>query len=154
QLVRQFRLQNIAEAAVDLGHRTGVGVKRDRLFHQSVNLAKIIYSMKMIGMRMGQQYGVDPAHARVDQLLAQIGRRVDQTHRAGALDQYRRAAPAVAWVSGIAAPPTRSDRRHAPGGAAAEDRVFHAAGRRALRNSRKKLSVVASASASGSMPFS
>src|SRR5579871_1558549 len=108
----------------------------------------------MIGMRMGQQQGVDLMCAGIEQLLAQVGAAVDQHALPAASDQQRAAPPPVAWLGRVAAAPFRTDRRDAPGRAAAEQCDLHAAGRPALANSRKKLSLVTAASSSGGMPFS
>ena len=45
--------------------------------------------MKMIGVRMGQQHGVEPGGAGKEQLLAQIGRGVDQERGTAAFDNGR-----------------------------------------------------------------
>src|SRR6185437_953931 len=89
------------------------------------------------------------------QLLAQIGRRVDENRRAVMLDEQRAAAAPVLRLRGIAGAPIIADERHPAGAAAAEDADFHAAsGRRALSNRRKKFSVVRAASAASGSPRS
>ena len=87
---------------------------------QLADHAKIIDAVQMIGMRMRQQHRVEPADPGIEQLLPQIGRGIDQQRATAALDQQRAAAAPVARVGRVAAPPIRPDRRHAPGGAAAE----------------------------------
>ena len=80
----------------------------------------------MVGVRVGQQHAVEVAHVGADQLLADVGSDVDQHGRhaavAGALDQQRAAAAAVARIGRIAGAPPLPDARHAGGRAAAEDR--------------------------------
>src|SRR2546428_12909120 len=124
----------------------GGGMKRQWVANQSVDDTKIIYAVKMIGMRVGQYHRVEPRRAGVEHLLAQIGRGVDQERLAAAFHQERAAPPGVARIGRVAAAPVRADRRHAPGGAAAEQGCLHrGAGRTAFWNRRKKLSVVAAA---------
>src|SRR5262249_42508502 len=137
-----------------LVERSLVGVERDCPVHQPVDGAKIIDSMQMIGMGMGQDDRVETVDLGGKQLLAQIGRGVDQHGLAAALDQQRGAAPAVARVRRVAGAPIGTDRRHAGRRTAAEERRLHGAGGTALAKSRKKFAVVAAASASGVTPFS
>ena len=81
--------------------------------------------MKMIGVRMGQQHGVEPGGAGKEQLLAQIGRGIDQERGTAAFDEERAAAPRVARLGGVARPPIRADRRDAPGRTATKEGRFH-----------------------------
>src|SRR5260370_39603549 len=83
--------------------------------------------MKMIGMRMGQQHGVEPGGAGVEQLLAQIGRGIDQERGTAAFDEERAAAPIVARLGGGARPPIPADRPDAPGRAATKEGRLHSA---------------------------
>src|ERR1700688_1511603 len=117
--------------------------------------------MGVIGMLMSEQHAIKPVHLCVEQLLAQIGRAVDQNAcyaaRASALNQQRAAPPAVFWIVRIARAPTERDARHAHGRPAAQDGEgqTHAASRKVrgtLRNSRKKFSVVWRAISSGDTP--
>src|SRR5258708_2817479 len=110
--------------------------------------------MKMIGVRVGVDDGVDPAHPSIEQLLAEIRRRVDQHHAVAAFNQYRRATAAVARVGAIAAPPIRSDRRHAGRYPATKHGYFHAGCEAVLLNRLKKLAVVIAARSSTAIPFS
>ena len=103
---------------------------------------------------MGIQHRVEPIDVGVEQLLAQVGRGVDQDpascrRAVAALDQQRAAAAAVLRVVRIAGAPAERRPRHAAGGAAAENCKASASCRSRLRvraaplqNSRKKFSVV------------
>ena len=71
--------------------------------------------MKMIGMGMGQQHGIEPRDASIEQLLAKIRRRIDQQrprHRLSTSSEQRRRR--LRGSAGIAAAPVRTDRRHPP----------------------------------------
>ena len=96
------------------------------------------------------------ADAGVEQLLAQIGRGIDQ-HAAPRFDQQRAAAAPVARVGRIAASPIRADRRHPRGGAAAEHGHFHAGQARRAGLGEQPEEIVAWSprpARSGSMPLS
>ena len=125
--------------------------------------AQIIDAVGMVGVIVGIEHAVKPADTDVEQLLAEVGRRVDEHRRrplpAFALDQHRTAPPPVLRVCGIACAPDIADAWHAAGRAAAKDGELegHAAGtdaaaRGTLLNRRKKLSVVARAKSSSLMP--
>src|SRR6185437_17145445 len=112
--------------------------------------AKIVDPVGLIGVFMGQKHRVEVVHMGVNQLLAQIGRGVDQDPRCSAigspLDEQRAAAAAVFGVVGIACAPAEGGTRHAGGGSAAENRqtqrhVIASAGG-TLLNRRKKFCVV------------
>src|ERR1043166_9106326 len=105
----------------------------------------------MVGVLVGIEHGVEPFDVGVEQLLAQIRRRVDQhtgaPARIAALDQQRAAPATVLGIVGIGIAPAEPDARHAGRRSTAEDRgrerhaAFMAA-RGALANRRKKFSVV------------
>ncbi len=154
--VRIDRREDVAEALLDLGHGRGICKERDRPPHQPVDGAQIVDTMQVVGMGMGEQHGVERGDAGIEQLLAQIGRGVDEEPRPALLHHHRAAPPAVARVPQIAGAPLAADARHAPGRAAAQHRYAHetAAGRRALSKSRKKFSLVAWASAATETPLS
>src|SRR5690606_7938655 len=96
------------------------------------------------------------------QLLAQIGRGVDQhprdPRRLLALDQQRGAAATVFRVVWIAGAPAERRPRDTHRGATSQNCEFQrhaasaAAGRGTLENSRKKFPVVPAAASSGLMP--
>ena len=75
---------------------------------------EIVDAVRVVGVRMGHQDAVEPLDAGLDQLLAQIGRRVDEDsgRAAGpeALEEHRAAAAAILGFVGSHAPqpcPTR-----------------------------------------------
>src|ERR1700722_20367523 len=106
--------------------------------------------MGLIGMLMGQKYRIDVIDIGVDQLLAQIGRGVDQDPGEAvipaALDQQRAAAAAVFRVVGIAGAPAERRTRNAGRGSGTENgqgqRHADASANGTFENSRKKFSVV------------
>src|SRR5215470_6505775 len=96
--------------------------------------------------------------ARREQLLAQVGRSVDQHLGRAAAYKDRAAPPAVSRIAGIACAPIAhavrpAQARHSGGGAATQDRDGERAHRFAFWNNRKKLFVVAFASSSTVTPF-
>ncbi len=74
----------------------------------------VVDPMRMIGMRMRHQDGVEAVDRRLQQLRAQIGRHVDRARRlaavALALEQDRAAPPAVLRIVGIAGAPALARR--------------------------------------------
>ena len=108
----------------------------------------------MVGVGVGEQDRVDPVDARIEGLVAKVGRGVDEDVDAVPFDEDRRPAPAVARVARVAIAPMATDHGHALGAAAAEDGNPHRPARAAdFLNNRKKLSVVCLEIASTSTPF-
>ena len=87
--------------------------------HDQAKGPQIVDAVSVVGVGMAQKDAVEPLHAGVDQLLAQIGRGVDQDRgrAAGpeAFDKHRAAATTVLWVRRIAGAPPLRDPRHAAG---------------------------------------
>ncbi len=86
---------------------------------REIERPQIVDPMRVVGVRVGEQHGVDVPHVRLDQLLAQVRSRVDErgrhAARADALDERRAAAAAVARIGGVArAPPLRDARARPP----------------------------------------
>src|ERR1700737_969362 len=112
--------------------------------------AKIVDAVGLIGMFMGQKHGVEVVDVSGDQLLAQIGRSIDQDSRhsvvPGPFGEQRAAAAAVFRIPGIARPPAERGTRNAGGGSATENRQRQrhavAFGGGTLENRRKKFVVV------------
>ncbi len=77
--------------------------------HVDDERAQIIDAMGVIGMIMREQHGIEMAHIRRKQLLAQIRRCVDQDARSAlagdALHKERAAATAILRVGRIARTP-------------------------------------------------
>ena len=113
--------------------------------------------MHVIGMGMRVNERIDAAYFRIQELLSEIRRGIDQNGRAVLLDQDRSPAASVARIIGVAGAPIATNSRHAPGWSAAENGHFHetiAAGRFALLKRRKKFSLVARPSSSTETPLS
>src|SRR6185312_10635306 len=115
----------------------------------------------MVGVLVRVEYAVEPIDLGIKQLLAQIGRCIDENAgnaaRAAPLDQERGAAPAVLRIVRIARAPAQRRTRHAARGSAAQNCEFQrhaaaAAGRGTLANNRKKFSVVCRAISSNDTP--
>src|SRR5579871_415951 len=108
---------------------------------------------------MGQKHRVDMIDVGIDQLLAQIGRSVDDDGGLavlrGSLDQQRTAPATIFRICRIALAPAERRAWHTRRGAAAHDgqRQRHAlSGRGTLENRRKKFSVVCRDNSSNEMP--
>ncbi len=65
-------------------------------------------------MGMGEQHGIEPPCSGIEQLLAQIRRRVDQNRAVAVLDEQRDAPPAVLRLGRIAVSPIAADRGTPP----------------------------------------
>ena len=82
--------------------------------------------MRVIGVIVRVEHGIERICAHAQELLAQVRRAVDQDRGMPALaellDQQAATTTPVLGVSGIAGAPHGADARHAAGGAAAEDR--------------------------------
>ena len=86
---------------------------------------EIVDAVGLVGMLVGEEHRVDMIDLGVDQLLAQVGRGVDQDTRDSAfpraLDEQRAAAAAVFRIFGVARTPAERGTRNAGGGSAAEN---------------------------------
>ena len=161
-------LKNIRESLADDAGRRLVHVQVETATHDQAKGPQIVDAVGVIGVGMAQKDAVEPLHAGVEQLLAQVGRSVDENGSCAAgpeaLEQHRAAAAAVLRVRRIAVAPPLPDSRHAAGRAAAQDgqpqrQCDDPTACGSLPPSggslEKKLSVlarVAAASASGSIP--
>ena len=81
--------------------------------------------MQMIRMGVGVKYGVEAIHVGVQQLLAQIGRGIDEYAGVFLLHQDRWPEAPVSGVFGIAGAPVTADQWGSAGMAAAKDRDAH-----------------------------
>ena len=146
------RHEAIAEAGMHgaRGRLVEIDVDAAALVHEE--RTQIVDAVGVVGMLMRDQHAVEPIDLRVQELLAQIRRAVDQNARPaiGACTRSTNksaAPPAVFRLVRIARAPAERDARHAHGGAAAEngEGEAHAAFakvRGTLLNKRKKFSVV------------
>src|SRR5579883_2986038 len=156
------------------GRRIEVHVDRPPVLDEQ--RAQVVDAVSMIRVLMGVEHGIEPVDVGIEQLLAQIRRRIDQKARnttcrgTTAFDQKRRAAAAVLRIVRIARAPTQGRARHSGGRAAAKDRELkrHAAGgcncanciklssmsrgRGTLEKSLKKLALVCRAMVSNETP--
>src|SRR5262249_10861102 len=143
--------ETVVETALQVQARFGIGIDGNAALGDEEHPPEVVNAMRVVGVCMGVEDGIDMLDAGGEQLLAQVGGGVDQPGRSPILaepfDQQRASPPPVLWVGGIAVAPDIADARHAPGRAAAQDRKAHAHAARAVRGvlaySRKKLSVVA-----------
>jgi len=83
----------------------------------NIERAQIIDPVGVVGVLVGEKDAVEPIDIGIKQLLAQIGRRVDQHAGAaaivaGTLDQERATAAPVARIGGIACTPAECGTRH------------------------------------------
>jgi hypothetical protein len=134
-----------------------------RSAHVEDDHAQIVEPVDMIGVGMGVDHPVEPPDARIEQLLAQVGRGVDQDGclpaLVEALHQHGTAAAGVARLVRVAIAPMAAEARHTAGGAAAEDgeaQLRHAQAAfvpaAARVNSRSKFAVVAAANSASVTP--
>ena len=97
----------------------------DGAAHEQAERPEIVDAVRVIGVGMTQKDGVEPLHVGVKQLLAQIGRGVDENRcralRPEALDEHRAAAAAVLRIGRIARAPPFRNARHPAGRAAPQD---------------------------------
>ena len=110
RLSGDHRPESIAEAPLGLLQCCGAGIEWDGMTRQLADHPQIVDAMQMVGMRMGQQDGIQPRDTGVQQLLAQIGRGVDQNCPPAGFDQQRSSAATVARLGRVAPPPI-ADRR-------------------------------------------
>src|ERR1700730_2614880 len=158
-------LENITEIRAHEGRGGGVHIEVDFSPCHDDQRPDLVNSMNMVGVRMGQQDGIEPGNGEPEQLFAKIGRHVDEDLGRGAVfpgpfDQHRAAPAAVFWIVGIAGAPGLADARNPAGGSAAEDGEgqAHAAsapitGAGILENRRSALALVSTAIACGETPF-
>src|SRR5690606_28192650 len=126
--------------------------------------AQVINAMRMVGMLMGKEHGVDPIDIGVEQLLAHIRSGVDQDSRwlfnafRPTFNQQRTAPAAISRFLRIAGAPVIADARHATGRAAAENGRYDPVRRRHaylmpdLAKRRPKLAVVSAPTCSRLTP--
>src|SRR3546814_2142588 len=81
------------------------GVDRHRRTAQVHDLAQIVEAVRMVGMLVCPDDGVDLADARVEQLQPHVGAGVDEDAEAAERYHDRRAAAQIAWIVGIALTP-------------------------------------------------
>lgn len=160
-----WRFENIAEIRPHDGRGGGVHIQVDFSPSHDDQRPDLVNSMNMVGVRMGQQDGVEPADAEPEQLFAKIRRHVDENlgrsaALAGALDEDRTAPAPVFGIIAIAGAPALADARNPAGGSAAEDGEgeVHAAsapiaGAGILENKRSALALVSAAIVCGETPF-
>ena len=117
EAIGEARAEQLAGGRVEIDVDAATPVER----HQ----AQIVDAVHVIGMVVGVEHAIDPTDAGVEQLLAEVGRGVDQDRgvaaRAVAFDQQRAAPAPILRVGGIARAPMIADPRHAAGRAAAEN---------------------------------
>lgn len=87
-------------------------MKRHFASSELCNLPKIVDTMAVIGVIMGNDDPIDVGPAGCKQLLAEIRSAVDQQRLAAAFDQDRRAGSTVPRLIGIAVAPIVADPRN------------------------------------------
>ena len=70
--------EDIAEADLELRHRLGESVAGYRRVPGMEDLPDIVDAVAMIGMVVGPQDRIDVEDIRVEQLLAHVGRSIDE----------------------------------------------------------------------------
>ncbi len=148
--IARVPLEDIAEAPHQAVHRVIPAIAPHWRSAGVIELAQIVDAVAMVGMVVRPDNRVNPVDMRRQQLVSHIGRCVDQDPRRLGLDDDRCAAACVARFGRIAIAPVAADPRDTRRRSAAKDDSLHAGGF-ALANRRKKLALVASARASGSI---
>src|SRR4051812_35075715 len=115
----------------------------------------------MVGMRVREQHAIQVVDFRIQELLANVGRGINQNARRSAgpaaLDQQRAAPPAVLRIVRIAGAPAAAQSRHTGRRTTAQNdepqaHATASTGCGTLANSRKKFAVVWAAIASRERP--
>ena len=114
------RFENITEFRPHDRRGSGIHIKVDFSPCHDDQRPDLVNSMNMVGVRMGQQDGVEPGNAELEQLFAKIGRHVDEELGrgavfAGVLDEDRTAPAPVFRIVAIAGAPALADARDAAG---------------------------------------
>ncbi len=111
------RLEDVTKLAPQRFGRRRVDMNSETSPHRHVDRPEIVDAVSMVGVLVADQHGVEASDVRVDQLLAQVRRRVDQRLRASlrpvAHDQNRAAAATIARIVGVAGAPPLGHARHA-----------------------------------------
>src|SRR5262245_1095523 len=119
------RVETIGETRAELPARHGIVVDIDAAVAVIGDLAQIVDAVGVIGVVVGVEHAVEPDRAGIEELLAQIGRGIDQrrglTLRAVPFDEERATLAPVLGIGGIACAPMIADAGHAAGRAAAEN---------------------------------
>src|ERR1700732_3727107 len=160
-----WRFEKIPEIRTNDGGSGGIHIEVDFSPSHDDQRSNLVNSMNMVGVRMGQQDGVEAADAEPEQLFAKIRRHVDEDLGRGAvlasaLDEDRTAPAPVFGIIAIAGAPALADARNPAGGSAAEDGEGEAhaasaplAGAGILENKRSALALVSAAITCGETPF-
>ncbi len=110
-------LEAVVEARFQGLARRWIGPDTDAPAHIEEDSTQIIYPVRVVGMIVGEEDTVQGTHLRIQQLLAQVCRRIHQNGGAATLanplDQQGSPAAAVLRVCGIARPPYGAYARHA-----------------------------------------
>ncbi len=113
------RREAVAEAGVHGRRGALVQMDVDALPLVQEQCAQVVDAMGVVGVLVGVEDRIQPVDLGRQQLLAQVGRRIDQDagHAAAfaALDQQRGAAAAVLGIAGIADAPAERRPRDATG---------------------------------------
>ena len=118
-------VEEIGEDPPDLRRGLRYRVGRDRLvLLQRVEAPHIVESEDMVGMRMGEEHGIDLPDPVCDGLLAEIGRGIEQDGDATQAQVEARTQAPVARIGRSADGAVAADHRHAGGGAGTEEEEF------------------------------
>ena len=74
------RFEAIIEFLADACHAGAVAPQIDPAFAQNGQHAQIVNAVQLVGMIMGDQHAVQARDFRIQQLLAHVGRGVDQSN--------------------------------------------------------------------------
>ena len=142
--------KNIVEPLAQPPHGFASSKARDGPGAAIPQRSQFIDAVAMVGMIVRPEHRVDPVDRIGEQLLAQVGRGIDQQPVAGlALDQDRHTGAAIFGLGRVAFAPIIADPRHPGRRSRTEHQQLHSP---ALVNKRLKLRVVTAARCSGVTP--
>src|SRR4029453_12129878 len=121
----------------ELVQRLSARVEGHRAADRRRNRPKLIDTVAVIAVRMGDDDGIEAPDLGTKQLLAQVRSAIDEHALPAAFDENRRAQPKVSRLGRIAESPIIADLRNTGGRPTAENADFHAFAR---LKSRKKFS--------------
>jgi hypothetical protein len=102
-----------------------IGVDRNAPPHVDDERPQVVDAVRVVGVLVGKQDGIEASHVGVEELFAQIRRGVDQhggrPALTRALDEDGTAPAAVFRIVGIAGAPAGADAGHAARRAASQD---------------------------------
>jgi len=118
-------VEDVPEASPQFRQRGRRAVHREAAPLPHREGAQVVDAVDVVGMRVGEEHGIECRHTRRHELESQLGGRVDQQPPAARLDQRRSPGALVPRVGGGAGAAGASDLRHTVGSARPEEHEPH-----------------------------